>query len=126
VIPVQGIAMTIAADPLPMVADEHGVIRVSGTRVTLDTLLDHYNQGYAVDDLHTAFPSIPVADIHTVIGHYLRHKGEVDAYLGAKRREAEDTRRKSEAVPGNALLRQRLHATKRAREEGRGASAAGG
>jgi uncharacterized protein (DUF433 family) len=121
-----GIAMTIEADPVPMMADERGMIRVSGTRVTLDTLLDHYNQGYSAEHLHTAFPTVPLADIHTVIGYYLRRKGEVDAYLNANRREADEFRRRVEAIPANAVLRQRLHAVKKAREEERGASAAGG
>jgi len=30
---------------LPMNMDEHGTIRVSGTRVTLDTIIARYHQG---------------------------------------------------------------------------------
>lgn len=118
--------MTIKAETPPLETDVNGTIRVAGTRVTLETLLDFYHQGHSADDLFEAFPTVPLADIHTVIGYYLRHRGEVDAYLQANEREAEEIRRQVEAMPGNRALRQRLQAAKKAQEGEHGASAASG
>ena len=38
--------LTIASDLIPLAADESGVIRVKGTRVTLDTIVETFNEGY--------------------------------------------------------------------------------
>lgn len=37
--------LTIAADPAPITIDEHGVARVGGTRVTLDTVITAFQLG---------------------------------------------------------------------------------
>ena len=121
------VAMTIIqAEAPPLQMDESGTIRVGGTRVTLETIVELYKDGHTADELRDAFPTVSLADIHTVIGYYLRHRREVDAYLEGQQREGVEIRRKLEAQPGNAELRQRLQAIKRSREDGRGASAPGG
>lgn len=66
---------------LPLKMDEHGAIRVSGTRVTLDTLIGFYHQKQTAEDLHEGFPTVPLADIHAVIAYYLANQSEVDTYL---------------------------------------------
>ena len=37
---------------LPMQTDEHGVIRISGTRVTFDSVIGFYLQGETPEALH--------------------------------------------------------------------------
>ncbi len=37
--------MEIVADPVPMAMDENGMVRIAGTRVTLDTIVGAYNRG---------------------------------------------------------------------------------
>ena len=118
--------MTIQAEAPPLKMDSDGTIRVGGTRVTLESVIELYKDGYTAERLGEAFLSLSLGDIHTVIGYYLRHRDEVEAYLQRQQREADDIRRQVEAMPGNPELRQRLQAIKRAREGGRGASPAGG
>jgi hypothetical protein len=43
-------AMALALTPLPLASDENGVVRVAGTRVTLDTIIDAYKQGRSAED----------------------------------------------------------------------------
>jgi uncharacterized protein (DUF433 family) len=83
-----GMSLTIETDAPPLHADEFGKVRVAGTRVTLDTLLDFYRQGYSADELHDAFDAVPLADVHAAIAYYLRHREAVDRYLAAGRHEA--------------------------------------
>jgi uncharacterized protein (DUF433 family) len=73
---------------IPLHTDEHGAIRVSGTRVTLDVLINYYLQGETPEDLHEGFPTVPLTDIYAVITYYLANKAEVDAYLARRRAEA--------------------------------------
>ena len=117
--------MTIEVETPPLQADDSGTVRVGGTRVTLETVIESYNDGYSADQIAEAYSSVSLADVHTVIGYYLRHRQEVDAYLERQRREGDAIRRQLEAIPANAELRQRLQAAKRAREAGGSASTAG-
>jgi uncharacterized protein (DUF433 family) len=92
--------MTIHAEAPPLKIDDTGTIRVGGTRVTLDSVLDHYLHSYAAEQLAEAFPSISLGDIHSVIGYCLRHKEEVDSYLRRREQEAAEVRRQIEARQG--------------------------
>jgi uncharacterized protein (DUF433 family) len=79
---------------VPLHTDEHGSIRVSRTRVTLDSIINFYLQGESPEQLHDAFPTVPLTDVYAVIAYYLAHQQEVDAYL--KRREEEANRIRAE------------------------------
>ena len=82
---------------LPIKMDEDGTIRVSGTRVTLDTLIARHQQGDTPEAIHEGFPTVPLTDIYTVIAYYLAHQKDVDAYLKQRDEEAERTRQEVEA-----------------------------
>ncbi len=82
---------------LPMKADENGNIRISGTRVTLDSIIGYYRQGETPEDLHEGFPTVPLADIYAVIAYYLAHRDEVDIYLKERSDEADHFRQEVEA-----------------------------
>lgn len=79
---------------LPLKMDEHGMIRVSGTRVTLDTVIACYQQGDSPEAIHEGFDVLPLNDIYAVIAYYLANRAELDAYL--KRGQEEDTRLRQE------------------------------
>jgi uncharacterized protein (DUF433 family) len=82
---------------VPLRTDEHGAIRVSGTRVTLDTILACHQQGDSPEDIHSGFPTVPLTDIYAVIAYYLAHRDEIDAYLKQRDEEAERIRQEIEA-----------------------------
>lgn len=92
----------------PIQIDAHGVARVGGTRVTLHTLLTIFNQGATAEAIAIKFPTLALADIYTVIGYYLRHRSEVDAYLQEEDAEAERVQSSIEAKQDMATLRNRL------------------
>jgi uncharacterized protein (DUF433 family) len=88
-------------DPLtmtiPLRMDEHGAICISGTRVTLDTVIARYQQGDSPEAIHEGFDVLPLNDIYAVIAYYLAHRDELDAYLQRRDEEAERIRREVEA-----------------------------
>lgn len=69
------------AEPIPLVADANGVIRISTTRVTLDTVLTAFLEGATAEEIREQYPSLELSDIYFAIGYYLRYQSEVDAYL---------------------------------------------
>lgn len=83
-------SLTLEAQPLPLRLDESGTIRIANTRVTLDTLVNFYNQGYSPERLVEAFDSLALPDVYAAIGYYLRHKTDVDRYMAERRKRAEE------------------------------------
>jgi uncharacterized protein (DUF433 family) len=88
---------TPAAVDVPIKEDEHGVIRVSGTRVTLKTIIGRYRAGDHPDLIHEGFPTVPISDVYAVIAYYLANREAVDRYIEATNAEAERVRREIEA-----------------------------
>jgi len=91
---------------IPLKADKRGVIRVSGTRVTLDTVVARYHQGDSPEAIHEAFDTLPINDIYAVIAYYLAQREELDAYL--KRRQDEGKRVQQE-IEDNYTPKQQAH-----------------
>jgi uncharacterized protein (DUF433 family) len=106
--------MNLVPDPLPLKLDEHGVIRVAGTRVALDTILHHFLMGYSPEHICESFPTVPPGTVYAVLAHYLNHRPEFDEYLRQGDAQAQEIRRQIEAMPGQAQFRERLLARKAA------------
>ena len=73
--------LPLTADPAPLEMDDDGVVRVGKTRVTLDTVVAAFLDGATAEEIAQQYPFLLLADIYHVIGHYLRHRPEVDTYL---------------------------------------------
>jgi uncharacterized protein (DUF433 family) len=84
------------ADPIPLVTDATGVVRISKTRVTLDTVVTAFLEGAIAEEIREQYPSLQLSDIYSVIGYYLRHQAEVDAYLLERQRLASEVRQEAE------------------------------
>jgi uncharacterized protein (DUF433 family) len=102
--------MTSAAamEPIPLSTTADGVIRIAGSRVTLDTVIDSFLAGASPEEIAQDFPVLRLDDIYAVLTYYLRHRGEVDAYLDERRSRAEALRREFEARSAQTGLRGRL------------------
>jgi uncharacterized protein (DUF433 family) len=87
--------LTTAAT-IPLETDANGVIRVSKTRVTLETIVQAFSDGATAEEIAQQYPSVPLADIYYVIGYYLQRSEEIEAYLEERRLQAERIRRLNE------------------------------
>jgi uncharacterized protein (DUF433 family) len=74
-------AKALTTGTVPLMADADGVMRVSGTRVTLDSLLAAFNEGATAEEIAQQYPSVSLGDVYQVIGYYLGHSSELDTYL---------------------------------------------
>ncbi len=104
----------LTAETLPLQRDQYGTIRVGGTRVTLDVVIHAFQAGADAVEIADRFSSLSLADIYTVIGYYLRHREEIDAYLAEREEQAREIRRQDEARFGSQEgLKERLLARRR-------------
>lgn len=55
--------------------------RVGKTHIPLDTIIIALTNGATAEEIAHQYPSIQLANIYSVIGYYLCHRAEVDAYL---------------------------------------------
>jgi uncharacterized protein (DUF433 family) len=115
----------IQADPIPLRADEGGVLRIGDSRVSLDTIVHEYENGADPEGIVNAYPTLRLADVYAVIAYYLSRQDEVKDYLRKRQAEAAELRREIESrQPGRAELRAKLLARRDRQEQGH-ASAGG-
>lgn len=100
--------LSISAEHPPLIADPDGVIRVGGSRVTLDTMVEAFNDGLAAEEIVQQYPTLKLADIYGAITYYLNHREAVNEYLAQRQRESERIRQENEVRFDLANLRARL------------------
>jgi uncharacterized protein (DUF433 family) len=92
--------------------DEHGVLRVGGTRVMFDSVVAAFEQGHSPEMIRQQYPSLSLAEVYGAITWYLAHPDEAQAYLAEQRRLWEDARAKAEQQSPEVVERlRRLKAT---------------
>ena len=107
-------ARTVTTEQIPLVTGTDGVIRVSGTRVTLDTVVAAFSEGATAEEIAQQYPSVSLAGVYQVIGYYLRHSAELEPYLVERSRTIDLIRRSNESKWPPAGIRDRLLARRQA------------
>ena len=79
-----------------------------GTRVLLDVFVVAFQSGATAEEIVQQFPSVSLADVYLIIGHYLVHTAEIDAYLCRRQAEAVELQRTFEARFNPIGIRARL------------------
>lgn len=100
--------LSITTTPLPLVKDDQGIVRVGGTRVTLETVVKAFKNGSTCEEIVYQYPSLKLADAYAVISYYLRNQAEVEAYLQEHQERAEMIRKEIEANCDSQGIRERL------------------
>jgi uncharacterized protein (DUF433 family) len=91
------VSLLVEAQAVPLGVDADGVARIGGTRVTLDTVIAAFREGMTAEAIVEQYPSLGLADIYLVIGFFLNHQSEVDAYLNSRQQLANQVQRANEA-----------------------------
>ena len=110
------VALPFDAEPPPLRVDEGGAVRVGNSRISLDLIVEQYENGMTGEDLVRAYDTLALADVHAVIAYYLRHRENVRAYLKQRTEVAEALRAKIEAERPR-VLREELLARRTAWEK---------
>ena len=95
-------------EAIPLAVDADGVMRIGNTRVTLDTVIAAFADGATAEEIVQQYPSLHLADVYSVIGYYLRHTAEVEAYLQQRRVQRDAVRQQNEARFDPHGVRKRL------------------
>lgn len=106
-------AFSVSADPVPLETGADGVIRVGGTRVTLDTVIATFLNGATAEEIMQQYPALELADIYAAISYYLRHDEEVQTYLNERKVQADAVREENEVRFDPAGVRARLLARRK-------------
>lgn len=80
----------------------------TGTRVTLHSVVIAFRDEASAEAIAQRYPTLCLADIYSVIGYYLRHRDEVEPYLGERADEAARLRGDIEARFDPVGVRERL------------------
>jgi len=108
--------LEIGSERIPLVADQEGVLRIAGTRVPLDAVIDLFDEGASPEEIVEQFDTLQLGDVYAVIGYYLHHRDEVIAHLSEEDRNAKVERQRIEARYSSRPLRERLRRIKEARK----------
>ena len=81
---------------------------MGSTRVTLDTVIRAYHEGYGAEEIAEGYSALLLADVYGTIAYYLQHQADVDAYLAQRTSQGETLRQKVEARSDQRGLRERL------------------
>ncbi len=100
--------LEVQPEPVPLLTDVHGVVRVGTSRVTLASVVHAFRSGATAEEIAQQFPSVELADVYAVVTYYLRHREEVDRYLRDREVDARTVREKNEARYDPAGIRDRL------------------
>ena len=100
--------LLIEARPVPLKTDADGVVRVGGTRVTLDTVVAAFEEGATAEEIVYQYPSLDLADVYAVIGYYLQRRSDIETYLRRRQQQRDEVREQNEARFDPRGIRNRL------------------
>lgn len=69
-----------------------GVMRVGSTRVSIDSVIHAFKQGYSPEEIALDFDSLTLGEVYSAINYYLQHKDEVEKYLAERASQEEQLR----------------------------------
>lgn len=94
----------------PLSLGQDGTIRISGSRISLDSIVSQFKLGATAEQIQEDFPSLTLREIYGAIYYYLDREAAVEEYLRQQEQAAAETRRVIDSRPDSVALRQRIHA----------------
>jgi uncharacterized protein (DUF433 family) len=92
----------------PFRRDEAGGIRIGSSRVTLDSILNSYQQGSTPEEIAIQFSTLHLEDIYSAIAYYLNHRQEIDDYLEQRNQQVQQIRQQLTQKHNLVNLREHL------------------
>ncbi|MDQ3398467.1 MAG: DUF433 domain-containing protein [Deinococcota bacterium] len=100
--------LIVTADPPPLITDAGGVVRVGGTRVSLDTVIMAFLEGATAEEITQQYPPASLPAVYAVISYYLNHSHEVNTYLRERQQQVAQVRQQNERRFDPQGIRDRL------------------
>ena len=109
-------AFDLHSEAPPLAVWPDGSVRVGGTRLLLEHVMEEYLGAKSPEALAERFQSLSLADARAVIAFYHRHREQVDAYLAWVEVEIERIERELMPMLDSRGLRERLLRARRERD----------
>jgi uncharacterized protein (DUF433 family) len=93
------------------VEKKNGSYRLSGTRVSLDSVVVAFLTGQTPESIAQSFPTLDLEQVYGAITYYLAHRSEVDEHLA--RCQSEFEKKREAARKENTLLYRKLEDSRR-------------
>ena len=93
---------------VPLILGEDGTIRITGSRVTLESVIHQFRNGATAEQIQEDFPSLTLSDIYAVIAYFLQHSRAVRDYLNEQAEGSQQVRREVESGLDTSGLREQL------------------
>jgi uncharacterized protein (DUF433 family) len=69
----------------PYVQERGGGLYLSGARVSLDSVVIHFQEGASPEKIADSFPTLPLWQVYGAIAYYLEYEQTVKDYLALQR-----------------------------------------
>jgi uncharacterized protein (DUF433 family) len=92
------------------VEERDGGYYVAGTRVSLDSIVQCFNDGMSAETILGEFDTLTLAQVYGAIAHYLENQAALDAYRVRQQQRFAEMRRATESLPEG--LHERLKAAR--------------
>lgn len=76
------------AEAPPLCEDADGGLRIGNSRVLLELVIRAFQDGATPEAIVQRYSTLILSDVYAVVAYYLRHPGEVEAYLAAREEQA--------------------------------------
>jgi uncharacterized protein (DUF433 family) len=104
--------MSQTTTTVPLSQDKAGVLRVTGTRVSLDSVIYAFSEGATPEEIAQQYPTVDLKDVYAVVSYYLQNQAEVESYLDKRRAERHELKKEIESRFDPHGIRERLLARK--------------
>lgn len=74
-------------------------IRIKGTRIGIETVLEDYLEGASPEEIATRYRSLTLEQVYAALLYYFRNRVQLDAYLEAWRAHVEQAWRQQQNNP---------------------------
>ena len=97
---------------VPLSEDQAGVLRITGTRVSLDSVIFAFNEGATPEEITQQYSTLDLKDVYVVISYYLQNQAEVGKYLEQRQTDRQELKKEVESRFDPHGIRERLLARK--------------
>ncbi|MCK6532012.1 MAG: DUF433 domain-containing protein [Polyangiaceae bacterium] len=97
----------------PLREDEHGVIRLGSTRVSLESVVIAFDRGATAEEIAESFPSVDLATVYATLAYVLTERDRVDQYVSQRKAKVDELRTEAEHRFPAGGLRSRLLSRRR-------------
>jgi uncharacterized protein (DUF433 family) len=103
------VSFPVQSEAPPLREDASGALRVGGSRVLLELVIEAFQDGATPEAIIQRFSTLALPDVYTVIAYYLRHRSEIEEYLACREQKADEARMRIESQQGDlSEIRARL------------------